>query len=80
MLVWRPERIHQQYEFESSRKKVLKKVLKRTGSPWFSVVFRRNEKRRLSVYFVDPSVQRTSVDLYLERETRLVSGVRPIEI
>jgi hypothetical protein len=65
MLVWQPERIHQQYEFESSRKK----VLKRTGSPWFSVVFRRNKKRRLSVYFVDPSVQRTSVDLYLERET-----------
>lgn len=38
------------------------------------MVFRRNEKRRLSVYFVDPSVQWTSVDQILERETRLALG------
>ncbi|MHC8326676.1 hypothetical protein [Pseudomonas sp. LB1P83] len=33
MLVWQPERIQQQYEFESIHKRVLKKVLKRTGTP-----------------------------------------------
>ncbi len=46
MLVWRPERIQQQYEFEPFRKNHSKRY-------WITLVFRRNEKRRRSVYFAD---------------------------
>lgn len=41
---------------------------------------RRNEKRRLSVFFVDPSVRWTSVDQILERETRQSPVIYPLEI
>ena len=71
MLVWRPEGSQSKYGLEQARNVVLNPVLVRTGLPWISVVFRRNENRRLSVYFVDPSALWTSVDRYLERETRL---------
>jgi len=55
-------------------------VLDYPGFLRLSVAFRNNAKRRRGVYLSDPSAQWTSVDQCLERETRLASGVRPIEI